>query len=239
MNRRIVSAACGLWLGLSALAPGAVLGQVAEPVVVVELYTSQGCSSCPPADEYLARLADQDGVLPLALHVDYWDYIGWVDSFAQPKFTDRQRAYAAAAGSRTIYTPQMVVGGVDLAVGSDEGEVDAKIRRHRDVPASVALEVTRNGASLTIAAKALAPLPGPLRVQLVRYQPSETVAIERGENAGMTVTYRNIVTSWQKVGAWSGAEDLALNVEAPGPEPLVVIVQTEDAGPILAAASLR
>ena len=168
MNRQIVSAACGLWLGLS----GAALAQGTEAVVVVELYTSQGCSSCPPADAYLARLADQPGVMPLALHVDYWDYIGWADSFAQPKFTDRQRAYAAASGSRTIYTPQMVVNGVDLAVGSDEVTVNGQIRRHLDAVATVALQVTRTGKTLAISAQALAAVPGPLRVQLVRYAPS-------------------------------------------------------------------
>ena len=238
MNRQIVSAACGLWLGLAGTVPGA-LAQGAEPVVVVELYTSQGCSSCPAADAYLARLADQPGVLPLALHVDYWDYIGWADSFAQAKFTDRQRAYAAAAGSRTIYTPQMVVNGVDLAVGSDAVLVDGQIRRHREAAARVALQVTRTGTTLAISAQALVEVPGPLLVQLVRYTPSETVAIERGENAGKTVIYRNIVTSWQQVGSWSGVGDLRLTVPAPGSAPLVVIVQTEGAGPILAAASLR
>ena len=235
MNRRIIGAAFGLWLGLT----GVALGQTAEPVVVVELYTSQGCSSCPPADAYIARLADRPGVLPLALHVDYWDYIGWADAFAQPKFTDRQRAYAAAAGSGSIYTPQTVVNGVDLAVGSDEALVDDQIRRHRAAPRLVDLQVTRNGENLAITAQALGAGAGPMLVQLVRYTPSETVAIKRGENAGKTVTYRNIVTSWQKVGSWNGQGELALSVPAAGPEPLAVIVQSEDAGPILAAVNLR
>ena len=235
MNRQIVSAACGLWLGLT----GAVLAQSAEPVVVVELYTSQGCSSCPPADAYLARLAEQPGLMPLALHVDYWDYIGWADSFAQAKFTDRQRAYAAASGSRTIYTPQMVVNGVDLAVGSDEALVNGQIRRHQKASAVVTLQVTRAGSSLAITAQSLAPLSGPLRVQLVHSIPSETGAIARGENAGKPVLYRNVVTSWQQIGSWSGAGDLELKVPAAGAGPVVVIVQTDGAGPILAAVSLR
>ena len=237
MKRQIVSAACGLWLGLTGAVPGAS-AQTAEPVVVVELYTSQGCSSCPPADAYLAVLADQPGVMPLALHVDYWDYIGWADSFAQAKFTDRQRAYAKAAGSRTIYTPQMVVNGVDLAVGSDSVLVDGMIRLHQGKLQAVALQVRRTGTSISISARAFAE-NGPMRVQLVRYTASETVAIERGENAGKTVTYRNIVTSWMLVGSWDGALDLALSVPAPGSEPLVVIVQTEGAGPILAAVRLE
>ena len=91
--------------------------RAAEPVVVVELYTSQGCSSCPPADKLLAELASRKDVLPLALHVDYWDYIGWADVFADPAYTKRQRAYARVAGSRSIYTPQMIVGGKDHVIG--------------------------------------------------------------------------------------------------------------------------
>ena len=113
MMRQIVSAACGLWFCLGA----AALAQ-AEDGVVVEFYTSQGCSSCPPADDFFAELAHQPGVIALALHVDYWDYIGWQDSFASPRFTDRQRAYARAGGSTTIYTPQMIVNGSAQVIGS-------------------------------------------------------------------------------------------------------------------------
>ena len=133
----------------------------------------------------------------------------------------------------------MVVNGVDMAVGSDQALVDGHIRRHRNNAPTVALQVTRNGSTLAISAQALEAVHGPLRVQLVRYAATETVAIERGENAGKTVVYRNIVTSWQQVGVWSGAENLVLSVPAPGAEPLVVIVQTDGAGAILAAASLR
>src|SRR5918996_4983900 len=96
--------------------------------VVVELFTSQGCSSCPPADALLAELAGKDGVIALALHVDYWDYLGWADSFASPAFTARQRAYAKKAHSRTIYTPQMIVQGEDRLVGSDDEMVLARIK---------------------------------------------------------------------------------------------------------------
>ena len=121
--RHFVSAACGLWL--AAVAP---VG--AEPVVIVELYTSQGCSSCPPADEFVAMLASDPRILPLALHVDYWDYIGWEDHFAQGKFTDRQRAYAKAVGSRTIYTPQLIIGGQDRIEGFSPEETADRLREH-------------------------------------------------------------------------------------------------------------
>lgn len=227
--RHFVSAACGVWL--------AAMAQVqAEPVVVVELYTSQGCSSCPPADEFVSMLAANPQILPLALHVDYWDYIGWADKFADPKFTDRQRAYAKAVGSRTIYTPQLIIGGADRIEGFAPEETADRLRAHLKAGTPVRLTVTREGDKLVIRAEADPPLTEPVRVQLVRYKPEETVMIERGENAGKTVTYTNIVTSWERIGDWSGREPLELTAPFPGEEPGAVIVQHEGPAAILAAA---
>ena len=228
--RHFVSAACGFWLA-------AMAQQVeAEPVVVVELYTSQGCSSCPPADEFLAMMASDPRILPLALHVDYWDYIGWEDKFAHPKFTDRQRAYAKAVGSRTIYTPQLIIGGADRIEGFAPEETAERLRAHMQAGTPVRLTVTREGDKLIIRAEADPPLTEPVRVQLVRYLPEETVTIERGENAGKTITYRNIVTSWEGVGDWGGQEPLEVVAPYPGDEPGAVIVQTKGPAAILAAA---
>ena len=227
--RHFVSAACGLWL--AAVAPAG-----AEPVVVVELYTSQGCSSCPPADEFVAVLASDPRILPLALHVDYWDYIGWEDKFAQEKFTDRQRAYAKAVGSRTIYTPQLIIGGRDRIEGFAPDETSARLREHLGLASNVRLTVTREGDMLVIRAEADPPLDEPVRVQLVRYQPEETVTIERGENAGKTITYRNIVTSWEGLGDWTGREPLELTAPYAGQDPGAVIVQASGPAAILAAA---
>jgi len=227
--RHFVSAACGVWL--------AAVAQVqAEPVVVVELYTSQGCSSCPPADEFVAMLAANPQILPLALHVDYWDYIGWADKFAHPKFTDRQRAYAKAVGSRTIYTPQLIINGADRIEGFAPEETAERLRAHMEAGTPVRLTVTREGDKLVIRAEADPPLTEPVRVQLVRYKPEETVMIERGENAGKTVTYTNIVTSWERVADWSGQEPLELTAPFTGDEPGAVIVQHEGPAAILAAA---
>jgi hypothetical protein len=127
--RHIVSATFGvaLWLGVGLAAP--VMAQSTEGVVV-ELYTSQGCASCPPADDFLAELATHEEVIPLALHVDYWDYIGWEDSFAQAAFTERQKMYARAVKSRLIYTPQMVIGGVDRVEGNTPDAVVNLIGQH-------------------------------------------------------------------------------------------------------------
>lgn len=229
--RHIVSAACGLWLGLSA----PLFAQSSEGVVV-ELYTSQGCSSCPPADELLAELAQADNVIALSLHVDYWDYIGWQDNFAQAKFTERQKNYARAVGSRMIYTPQMIIGGSDRVEGNTPDAVVKAIGKHLAWQSPVTLRVVRAGDQLRIAAEADPPLPKGAVVQVVRYMPEATVEIERGENAGRIVTYRNIVTSWEPVADWAGQAPLAMDAPAPGDEPAVVILQEPGFAQILAAA---
>lgn len=234
MKRVIASVFCAAAL----LVAGPVLGQGASGVVV-ELYTSQGCSSCPPADAYFTKLAQDARVIPLALHVDYWDYIGWADSFANPKFTDRQKAYAHAVGSRTIYTPQMIVGGRDRVEGHQPDLVTELIREQLAAAQSVALVVRRNGDSLHIQANSLRAVRGPVRVQLVRYRPSEAVMIEHGENAGMKVTYTNIVTSWQLIGEWPGAMPLDMKADVRGEEPVVVILQQDGPAEILAAARIE
>jgi hypothetical protein len=228
--RQFVSAACGLWIACAA--PVA-----AEQVVVVELYTSQGCSSCPPADDFVAMLASDPRIIPLALHVDYWDYIGWADNFAQAKFTDRQRAYARDIGSRSIYTPQFIIGGMDRIEGYSPEETAEQLHRHLSADAVVDLTVVRQGNSLVIRAVAEPPLTSPVRVQIVRYKPQETVTIERGENAGKTITYHNIVTSWDSVGEWSGQEPLSITAPMEGGEPAVVILQ--NAGPASIVAAQR
>ena len=215
------------------------LAHAGENAVVVELYTSQGCSSCPPADKLLHELAKRDDVIPLALHVDYWDYIGWKDIFANPAYTKRQRAYARAAGSRTVYTPQMIVGGVDHVIGNRPAEVAAKIDAHLALTAPVLLELSRNGDTVTVEAEAARNLPRDLVVQLVRYRTSETVSISRGENAGRTLEYANIVSDWSVIGHWNGREPLSLKAKAKGDQPVVVILQRPNHGPILAAARLR
>jgi hypothetical protein len=231
--RQIITATCGLWLCLQ----GAAFAQ-SQPVVVVELYTSQGCSSCPPADDFLAMLAMDPSIMPLALHVDYWDYIGWADSFGSADYTERQKQYAHQAGSRSIYTPQMIVGGLDRVEGYKREETGALIRKHLDAAQDIGLTVNRKGNTVTIRANATATLGGNTAVQIVRYMPSETVNIERGENAGRSITYYNIVKSWQTVGDWSGAEPLDLQANVKGNDPLVVIVQQDGPAYIVAAARL-
>lgn len=243
MKQELVSVGCGLWLcaAQAVLAQESPAPQAAPDLtsgpVVVELYTSQGCSSCPPADALLAELAEEPGVIPLALHVDYWDYIGWSDDFANPGFTKRQKAYARAAGERMIYTPQMIVGGVERVVGHEPEAVALAIARAANTPSPVRLNVTRAGGQVLIRAEANPPLDAPAMVQLVGYRPGATVEIEHGENQGLSVEYRNIVTSWERLGDWSGQSPL--EIAAPlGEGPGVVIVQRQGPAEILAAARI-
>lgn len=232
--------AIGWWqLGLAAAiawaAPSGVIADEPTPVVV-EMYTAQGCIACPPADAFFARLADDPAVIALALHVDYWDYLGWTDSFADPTFTRRQKRYARAARARMIYTPQMIIGGRDRVEGNQTAEITTHISTQGAQPPRVRLVVGRQGDRVAIAADADPPLEHGAIVQLVRYQPQATITINRGENAGRQITYRNIVTSWANLGDWAGTAPLRLEAEVDTADPLVVIVQDPGPGPILAAA---
>jgi hypothetical protein len=221
---------------IAALAAGLALPALAEGPVVVELFTSQGCSSCPPADDFLAELAADPAVIALALHVDYWDYIGWKDSFAHAAFTERQKTYARAIGSRTIYTPQMIVGGLDRVEGNDPTAVRALIRAHQAVDHGVTLTLTRKDGLLRIEAASTRPLPRGADVVLVRLLPEQTVDIGDGENAGHTVTYHNIVTDWTTVFAWPGTGPLSVEVPLLGEDPAVVLLQEPGPQAVLAAA---
>ena len=226
-----------VWMTMAWLALAGTV-QAQDRPVVVELFTSQGCSSCPPADELLRKLGGHADVIPLALHIDYWDYIGWKDSFAQPGFTSRQKRYAHVAGRSMVYTPQMIVNGLDDVAGNRPMDVADVIQRHRALPVVVDLTLTRQGKTLLVQAVALAAIK-PSDVQLVRYVPEQAVEITRGENAGHALTYSHIVTDWSRVGAWNGAAPLRLEVPVTGSGPVVVLIQETGQGAILAAARLR
>ncbi len=227
------------------LAGAALMGQTlaaradAANLVVVELFTSQGCSSCPPADALLNKLAQRSDVLPLALHVDYWDYIGWADSFARPEHTTRQKAYAHVAGSRTIYTPQMVIGGDDQIVGARPMDVADAVMKHLHEGPGVAITLEPLDGGMRVVATPTQARLGSMLVQLVRFVPIQTVSIERGENAGKTVTYSNVVTNWEVVGEWGGGAPLDLEIPVPGDDAAAVVLQKVGNGRIVAASRLR
>ncbi len=208
----------------------------ADPVVI-ELYTSQGCSSCPPADALLHDLSKRDDVIALALHVDYWDYIGWADSFANPEYTARQHAYARAAHAATVYTPQMIVGGVDHVIGSRPMQVMDLIQAHSQQEYPVSVTLTRSGDYIEISATA--SQSGDYVFEIARYTPQASVDIRRGENAGRQLTYSNIVTDLDQVAEWDGAGVMTIRAAAPGDDPVAVLVQQAGHGPIVGAAQLR
>ncbi|MEQ9519191.1 MAG: DUF1223 domain-containing protein [Parvibaculum sp.] len=216
--------------------------QASERPIVVELFTSQGCSSCPPADAFLGELAHRQDVLALSLPVNIWDYLGWEDTFATPAFTQRQRDYVAKLGGRSVYTPQMVIDGVADAVGSREGHVNRAISlrqemKQDDVPVSFA----SNGdiVTLTVAAKSGRQHA---TLWLVRYAKTTKVEIRRGENAGETITYTNVVRDMTPVAMWEGAAlTLTLpknDLMADGFDGCAAILQEDGIGPILGAATL-
>ena len=200
--------------------------------VVVELFTSQGCSSCPPADAFLTDLARQRrDVLALAFHVTYWDSLGWKDPYSLEMATERQRAYAAHFGGEGVYTPQMVVDGVTGFVGSNRPEGLSAIAAAAPKPVSVSL--IREGQILLVKVGAGA---GRAQVLLVGFDPSHETQIGRGENGGRTLVETNIVRSLTPLGGWSGLAVELRSLPAAG-EGFAVLLQTED-GRIIGAARL-
>ncbi|UXU74040.1 MULTISPECIES: DUF1223 domain-containing protein [unclassified Paracoccus (in: a-proteobacteria)] len=193
-----------------------LVGPIDHPPIVIELFTSQGCSSCPPADEMLADLADRQDVLALSWHVDYWDYLGWVDEFARPEFTLRQQAYAHQSGERAIYTPQMIVGGTDTLIALRPAEVMTLLHGQMARPAPVMVSARQDGGSYRIDITPRRAIGERVAIILVRYLPSRKVPIRAGENRGLTVEYRNIVVAAERVAEWDGRAPLRISVTPEG-----------------------
>lgn len=202
--------------------------------VVIELFQSQGCWSCPPANANLNAIAGRPDVLALSFGVTYWDQLGWKDTFATKAYTDRQRAYAKALDVQ-LGTPEMVIEGRDSVIGADAREVDAALRRAR--PASETRIASASGRIQIAAGRAPAR---PADVWLVRYDPRvQQVSIRRGENGGKTLPHRDIVRQLTRLGGWSGAAvSFAATPTADPAYRTAVLVQAPNGGPILAAARL-
>ena len=232
-------AACATLLGL--IPPLSETVQAAESKSVIELFTSQGCSSCPPADEVLAILARKGDVIALSMPVDYWDYLGWKDTFAKPAFTARQRAYSQGRGDRQVYTPQAVINGRQHANGASRSEIDRAIASTVagvDVP----VRLSRRADTVMVDIGAGKVREGGVILAMSVIGQRE-VAIGRGENARRKVVYTNIVRDVVPLGTWSGAaQSLAIpsSVLADS-DSVVVVVQTgteAKPGPISGAAQL-
>jgi len=226
--------------GVSAAAPAAAGGPT-----VVELFTSQSCYSCPPAEVFLGELSARPDVVALEFHVDYWDDLvygaagKWKDPFSSPAFTERQRGYNRAIRSKSaVYTPQMVIDGRAEAVGSDRGAVAAALGR-AGAPGRIEVSVALRdgGGAVTL----VGGHREPAAVWLVRYVRSETTRVEAGENKGKTLKNHNIVTGLDRIGEWRGSP---VTIEVPGlalgpDEGCAVLVQGERPGPMLGAGLCR
>ena len=232
MNRLVKHA-----VSLAALVGAGLSAQAAERPVVVELFTSQGCSSCPPADAILGELSKQPGLLPLAFHVDYWNRLGWKDPYSSAEATARQRAYAGTLSLSTIYTPQMVIDGRFDAIGSDRRAVARSIADAMKQPVSVPMHILRDGGDLRLSiGKAVS---GAGSIWVAGYDHRHTTRIGAGENGGRTLTEFNIVRNFQQIGSWKGS-DLALSLpiaKLDGAEAVALLLQSPD-GKVLGAASL-
>jgi hypothetical protein len=176
----------------------------AEPRAVIELFTSQGCSSCPPADQLLGELTSDASLVAVSVPVDYWDYLGWKDTLADPHNTARQKAYAHARGDGQVYTPQVVVNGTLHALGSDKAAIELAIAASRKNGAmSLLPKLAVGDGRLTITVPDVDGHAGG-EVWLVGIVKAATIAIARGENKGRTITYHNVARRWIKLGDWTG-----------------------------------
>lgn len=226
--------------GLGLLLATSVMPQPgrAEPSVVLEFFTSQGCSTCPPADAIFSELSQIPGVVALALHVDYWDYLGWKDPFGKAEHTERQRAYARAHKERTIYTPQMIVHGQDIVKGQEKAMILEQIAAHEDGPELVSLEVSREAEGVEIRIAPADKPVGPAEVHVVEYIPAQAMTVESGENAGYHHIFANVVTHWTTVALWDGVSSLTLHHDSERDENIAVLVQAPNMGPVLSATTL-
>ncbi|HVC57182.1 MAG TPA: DUF1223 domain-containing protein [Stellaceae bacterium] len=222
-----------LWLAalLAGLALGAAAAPAATRPIVVELFTSQGCSSCPPADALLRELAGRDGILALGFHISYWDGLGWKDPLSSEASTERQRAYARHFNGGQVYTPQMIVEGTREMVGSDRAAVLAAVREARpETVAPVAFAADRRSV-------AIGGGVGRGQVMLVRFIRHRTTDVAAGENSGRVIEDANGVETLTRLATWQGTP-LTLPIEPPGAgEGVAILVQAPD-GPILGAARL-
>jgi hypothetical protein len=240
--------------GVMIIAAGA--SATADPRAVIELFTSQGCSSCPPADKLLSELQSDSSLVTLSLPITYWDYLGWKDTLALPGHTARQKAYSQVRGDREVYTPQVVVNGVAQALGSDRADIEKaveqshnKITNPPSMPVvSVPVRVAVNDARIEVMLPDGIGNTPAVEVWLCPLSRSVAVGISRGENRGRTLTYTNVVRGWVKLGTWSGqSETLTIPIDAiksAAIDAVAVIVQGGSAqkpGAILGAslASLR
>lgn len=225
---------------LTLFASGQSHAEAARPVVV-ELFTSQGCSSCPPADALLVDLARDPSIVALSFHVNYWDYLGWKDPYASAENTERQRSYSGYQGSNNVFTPQAMVGGRYSTVGSRASEVKAAIARVRAdaqyVPVTLAAGGGNQAINVHIADGTIGSLSSPASVIAVRFVRNATTQVKAGENRGETLQSVNNVTAIERLGSWQNkAADFTTKAPAASGEGVAILVQNTQTGHILGSA---
>lgn len=236
--------ACGLAAAGAFFMAGPSAADSDSQPVLAELFTSQGCSSCPEADQIWSDLQKRNDVIALSFNIDYWDYIGWKDTLARHENTLRQQAYAKAMPSRQVYTPQVIVDGVDDVVGNERAKlvsaIDRRVAGSRGKRLPVSLVVSSNVVHVKIGAST----PGEVATIWVAHTSSvKSVKVTRGENSGKLMTYTNVVRDFSQAGTWSG-QAVVMDVPARGPAPsdndgVAVWVQAGAHGKVLGAAQIR
>jgi hypothetical protein len=254
MTAMLVNSSISRWsgtLGVCAIIAIVRPACAAEPRAVVELFTSQGCSSCPPADRIIGELTKDPSVIALSLPIDYWDYLGWKDTLADARFSARQKAYSQVRGDRDVYTPQVVVNGSIHVVGSDRAGIESAIDDTSKLGGVMSVPVTMSlsGKQINVSvAASKAPSAAHGEVWICSVSKAVPISIGRGENSGREITYHNVVRSLLKVGDWNGSSgswSVPLeNISREGVDAAVVYVQDgsgDKPGPMLGAAytSLR
>jgi hypothetical protein len=211
-----------------------------ERLTVVELFTSQGCSSCPKADALLRELTARPDLLPLSEHVDYWDYLGWRDPFARAELTQRQRAYARRLGLSYVYTPQFVVHGIAQRALPDQASLLKLIEDAQALPQSVTFEIVPGEEGGLVARLERADLPREADIWLVQFDPEHVTMVSHGENRGRSVHNVNVVRELTLLSRWTGEpKSIPLWGGPVSDGNYAVLVQQSDAGPILGAARFQ
>lgn len=237
-RRHMLAPGAGLAIGASTAAE-----ETTSRPVVVELFSSQSCSACPPADEFMLELKSMAGVIALSLHVDYWDYLGWRDTLSDKAYSKRQYDYARWRGDRNVYTPQMIVNGADYFVGSHRPAVRTAIERAKAEPSTMWVPVTlsEKDRELVVTVDEARGKALKATLWLMAIMPSIAVEITRGENAGRTIVYVNVVRNIVPAGMWHGA---AFNFRIPmedlvteGGKACVALLQAGSVGPVIGAAT--
>jgi hypothetical protein len=219
--KKVLWAAC-------AVAFSSPFGAVAaeQRPVVIELFTAQGCSSCPPADALVNEIArSRKDLLPLAFHVDYWNRLGWTDPFSSPEATERQRVYALRGTDPTLFTPEMVIDGAQAVVGSDPDAVERALDAALDEVVTLATVSVKAAPNEIVVA--VGPGTGKADIMLVGYDRSHVTPVGRGENSGRTLTESNIVRSIQSIGAWTGTP-LSIHQKPPAGQLVAVLLAAPD-----------